>query len=129
MVLTLWSYNYYFDFTKAYVVSSHIFCYLNFHKTFYMLKNYDNLINDFSTVVSDTRKLLILTFLCIYLHFLCIWFQFKNFKPELKNLINKFKLLLYLEFFSDKGLCYIILTLDNWWKFLASDGTDLKSVH
>ena len=56
-----WSYNYFFDFTKARIVSSLISTsHLNFNEDFYILKNSNNLINDLSsTLISDSWKLLV----------------------------------------------------------------------
>ena len=48
-----WSYNKYFDFTRACTVSSLIFSsYLKFYGASYILKNYNNLTNDNSSVSS-----------------------------------------------------------------------------
>ena len=57
-----WSFNHYFDFTKAYIVSSPISTnHLNFYEAYYILKNSNNLVNNLSSTppISDSWKLLV----------------------------------------------------------------------
>ena len=66
-----WSYNHFFDFTKANIMPSPISTsHLNFYEAFYSLKNSNNLINDFSFILSfsETWKIACLIF-CNYFYF------------------------------------------------------------
>ena len=57
-----WSYNHFFDFSKAFIVSSPIsISHLNFYEAFYILKNSNNIVNDCSSTpsISDAWKLII----------------------------------------------------------------------
>ena len=64
-----WSYNYFFDFTKACIVSSPISTsHLIFYEAFYILKNSNNLVNDLSSMpsISDAWILLVKIFPTVF---------------------------------------------------------------
>ena len=57
-----WSYSHYFDFIKAWIMSSSFYTsYLNFYEAFYILKKSNNLVNDLypTPSISDVCKLLV----------------------------------------------------------------------
>ena len=75
-----WSYNHYYDFSKACIASSSIsFSHLNFHEAFDTLKISNNIVNDFSSVstipeVWKLFNLLLQNFIYLFIYYLIYWY-------------------------------------------------------